>query len=133
MTSDENNVSGNLVQVLDCAPRILTPSCGMHDIPRKSEVRKTVFIKPPPVSASLDYYISFLHLRLETRFPNRTLWISPTSTCFPLPELDADWANAIAEGQRLCVVLMLPTKAQAGCGKTLQIRLPYRLGSLITG
>lgn len=45
---------------------------------------------------------------------------------------DADWANAIAEGQRLCVVLMLPTKAQAGCGKTLQIHLPYRLCSLIT-
>ena len=73
MMSDENNVSGDLVQVLDCSPRSLTPSYAMHDIPRKSKVRKTVSIKKNLMSASLDHQISFLHLRLETRFPNRTL------------------------------------------------------------
>lgn len=73
MMSDENNVSGDLVQVLDCAPRSLTPSYAMHDISRKSKVRKTVSIKKTLMSASLDHQISFLHLRLETRFPNRTL------------------------------------------------------------
>ena len=65
MTSDENNVSGDLVQALDCAPRSLTPSYAMHDIPRNSKVRKTVPKKN--VSASLDHHISFSHLRLDSQ------------------------------------------------------------------
>jgi hypothetical protein len=45
---------------------------------------------------------------------------------------DADWANAIAKGKDSCVVLMPPTKAQAGCDKTLEIHFTHRLCSLIT-